>query len=100
MLNISVMLLILLKQCLHVLFKIQSKSFALTYNDMNPVMGSGQVTLIYIALFTIHIISTQLHSDNMKIIQHRSIILLNIKCPQPSKPKAKATVARNQNSIR
>jgi len=36
----------------------------------------------------------------MKIIQHRSIILLNIKCPQLSKPKAKATVARNQNYIR
>jgi len=32
----------------------------------------------------------------MKIIQHRSIILLNIKCPQLSKPKAR----RNQNSIR
>jgi len=30
----------------------------------------------------------------MKIIQHRSIILLNIiKCPQISKPKAKATVS-------
>jgi len=27
-------------------------------------------------------------------------MLLNIKCPQLSKPKAKATVARNQNSIR
>jgi len=27
----------------------------------------------------------------MKIIQHRSIILWNIKCPQLSKPKAKAT---------
>jgi len=26
----------------------------------------------------------------MKIIQHRSIILLNMKCPQLSKPKAKA----------
>jgi len=50
----------------------------------------------------------------MKIIQHRlfleencvdvhlkqgrSIILLNIKCPQQTKPKAKSTVARNQNS--
>jgi len=31
----------------------------------------------------------------MKVIQHRSIILLNIKCPKLSKPKAKATVARN-----
>jgi len=36
----------------------------------------------------------------MKIIQHRSIILLNIKCPQLSKPKARATVARIQNYIR
>jgi len=59
-----------------------------------------QVTFIYIALFTIHIVSKQLQSDNMKRIQHRSIILLNIKCLQLSKPKAKATVARNQNSIR
>jgi len=73
-------------------------------------------TFIYIALFTIHIVSKQLHSNNMKIIQQslfleenyvnvhlkerKSIILLNIKCPQLSKPKAKATVARNQNSIR
>jgi len=32
----------------------------------------------------------------MKVVQHRSIILLNIKYPQLSK----ATVARNQNSIR
>jgi len=38
-------------------------------------------------------VSKQLHSDNMKVMQHRSIILLNIKCPQLSKPKAKATVA-------
>jgi len=36
----------------------------------------------------------------MKIIQHRSMILSNIKCPQLSKPKAKATVARSQKSIR
>jgi len=56
---------------------------------------SSQVTFIYIVLFTIHIVSKQLHSDNMKIIQHRSIILLNVKYPQLSKPKAKATVARN-----
>jgi len=35
----------------------------------------------------------------MTIIQHRSIILLNIKCPQLSKPKAKAKVERNRNSI-
>jgi len=61
-------------------------------------MESSQVTFIYIALFTIQIVSKQLHSDNMKIIQHRSIKLLNIKCPQLSKPKAKVTVARNQNS--
>jgi len=40
-------------------------------------------------LFTIQIVSKQLHSDNMKIIQPRSIILLNIKCPQLSKPKAR-----------
>jgi len=40
-------------------------------------------------LFTILIVSKQLHSDNMKIIQHRSIIFLNIKCPQLSKPKAR-----------
>jgi len=32
-------------------------------------------------LFTIQIVSKQLHSDNMKIIQHRSKILLNIKSP-------------------
>jgi len=52
---------------------------------------SSQVTLtfIYIALFTIQIVSKQLHSDNMKIMQHRSMILLNIKCPQISKPKAR-----------
>jgi len=50
---------------------------------------SSQVTFIYIALFTIQIASKQLHSDNMKVIQHRSIILLNIKCPQLSKPKAR-----------
>jgi len=42
-------------------------------------------------LFTIQIVSNQLHSDNMKIIQHKSIVLLNIKCPRLSKPKAKAT---------
>jgi len=40
--------------------------------------------LFYIALFTIQIV--QLHSDDMKIIQHRSI-LLNIKFPQLSKQK-------------
>jgi len=39
----------------------------------------SQVTFIYIALFTIQIVSKQLHSDNMKVI-----ILLNIKCPQLS----------------
>jgi len=34
----------------------------------------------------------------MKIIQHRSIILLNIKCPQLSKPKARGekNLRRNQ----
>jgi len=32
---------------------------------------SSQVTFIYIALFTIQIVSKQLHSNNMKIIQHR-----------------------------
>jgi len=52
---------------------------------------------IYIVLFTIHIVSKQLHSDHMKIVQYKSIILLNIKYPQLSKPKAKAKVARNQN---
>jgi len=50
---------------------------------------SSQVTFIYIALFTIQIVSKQLHSDNMTIIQHRSIILLNIKFPQLSKPEAR-----------
>jgi len=41
-------------------------------------------------LFTyLQIVSKQLHSDNMKIIQHRSIKLLNIKCPQLSRPKAR-----------
>jgi len=47
------------------------------------------VTFIYIVLFTIQIVSKQLHSDNMKVKQHRSIILLNIKYPQLSKPKAR-----------
>jgi len=37
---------------------------------------SSQVTFIYIALFTIEIVSKQLHSDNRKIIQHRSIIII------------------------
>jgi len=36
---------------------------------------------------------------NIHLKLGRSIILLNIKCPQLSKPKAKATVARNQNFI-
>jgi len=45
---------------------------------------SSQVTFVYIALFTIQFVSKQLHSDNMKIMQHRSIILLNIKCPTPN----------------
>jgi len=59
--------------------------------QMGKVVKSSQVTLtfIYIALFTIQIVSKQLHSDNMKIMQHRSMILLNIKCPQISKPKAR-----------
>jgi len=35
---------------------------------------SSQVTFIYIALFTIQIVSKQLHSDNKKVVQHRSII--------------------------
>jgi len=35
---------------------------------------SSQVTFIYIALFTIQIVSKQLHSDNMKVVKHRSII--------------------------
>jgi len=48
-----------------------------------------KVTFIYIVLFTIQIVSKQLHSDNMKVIQHRSIMLLNIKCPQLSKPEAR-----------
>jgi len=55
----------------------------------------SQSTFIYIVLFTIQIVSKQLHSDNMKIIQQSlfleencviihnplSIMLLNIKCP-------------------
>jgi len=53
---------------------------------------SSQVTFIYVAFFTIQIVSklhsdnmkvvqhrSKLHSDNMKVVQHRSIILLNIK---------------------
>jgi len=66
---------------------------------------------LYSAFYNTDCIKKQLHSENMKIMQQencinihlkegRSIILLNIKCPQLSKPKAKATVARNQNSIR
>jgi len=43
------------------------------------LVKSSQVTFIYMALFTIQIVSKQLHSDNMKVVQHRSIILLNIK---------------------
>jgi len=31
------------------------------------------------ALFTIQIVSKQLHSDNMKVVQHRSTTLLNTK---------------------
>jgi len=42
---------------------------------------SSQVTFIYIALFTIEIVSKQLHIDNMKVIQHRSILLLNQNVP-------------------
>jgi len=61
---------------------------------------SSQVTFIYIALFTIQIVSKQLHSDNMNVIQHRSIILLNIKMFSSKQAQSKATVARNQNSIR
>jgi len=55
----------------------------------NDWIFTSQVTFIYIALFTIQIVSKQLHSENMKVVQHRSIILLNIKCPQLSKPKAR-----------
>jgi len=40
---------------------------------------SSQVTFIYIALFTIQIVSKQLYSDNMKVAQHRSTTLLNTK---------------------
>ena len=68
----------------------------ITHNDVTLVKSS-QVTFIYIALFTIQIASKQLHSDNMKIIQHSNTTIIS---PQLSKPKAKATVARNQNSIR
>jgi len=32
---------------------------------------SSQVTFIYKALFTIQIVSKQLHTDNMKVAQHR-----------------------------
>jgi len=54
----------------------------------NPsLVMSSQVTFIYIALFTMQIVSKQLHSDNMKIIQHRSKILLNIKWPQLASQK-------------
>jgi len=42
---------------------------------------SNKITFIYIELFTIQIVSKQLHSDNMKIIQHRSIIFLIINGP-------------------
>jgi len=55
------------------------------------IYKSSQVTFIYIALFTIQIVSKQLHSDNLKVIQHRSIILLNIKYQKQA--KSKATVA-------
>jgi len=40
-------------------------------------LKSSQVTFIYIALFTIQIVSKQLHADNMKVAQHRSTTLLN-----------------------
>jgi len=58
---------------------------------MNPFKSCQVKSLTVLIL----IVSKQLHSDNMKIIQHRPIILLNVKYPQLSKPKAKATVARN-----
>jgi len=52
-------------------------------NDPKHTAGitkeSCQVIFIYIALFTIQIVSKQLHGDNMKVVQHRSIILLTIK---------------------
>jgi hypothetical protein len=50
---------------------------------------SSQVTFIYIALFTIQIASKQLHSNNMKIVQHRSIILLILNIPNQASQKAR-----------
>jgi len=57
-----------------------TKSKMLPFFDftLHTLYFISQVTFIYIALFTIQIVPKQLHSDNMKIIQHRSIILLNI----------------------
>jgi len=42
----------------------------------------SQVTFIYIALFTIQIVSKQLHTDNMKVAQHRSLHTDNMKVAQ------------------
>ncbi len=54
--------------------------------------GVGQVTFIYITLFYI-----ALKFSLNSICAIKSVISLEIKCPQQSKPEA--TMARNQNSI-
>jgi len=50
----------------------------------------------YLVLFTIQFVLKQLHSDNMKIIQHISIILLNIKMSPTKQAKSKATTKVSQ----
>jgi len=45
----------------------------------NIIVKSSQVTFIYIALFTIQIVSKLRHTDNMKVAQHRSTTLLTTK---------------------
>jgi len=59
--------------------KSMHREVQIKHDLMTRKYKSSQVTFIYIALFTIQIVSKQLHSDNMKVVQHRSIILLNIK---------------------
>jgi len=73
------------KESLYTILLSLSLSLSLSLHEIQKTSSSlirvksSQVTFIYIALFTIEIVSKQLHSDNMKVVQHRSIILLNIK---------------------
>jgi len=70
--------------------------FSYFFYELYSILGQLQsrhiYLFIYIALFTIHIVSKQLFSDNIKVIQHRSIILLNIIMSPTKKAKSKAIV--------